>query len=317
MNNIDLRSRRLLDAFDYIDETLIAEVTDKYMKHDIPGKSVASGGAKMKFYTKIIALAACVVMLMGVMTYLPHLITNIINSGPSEQPEPDPEAEYYNNHHNPEWEYYGRYGNCYASLPKGENASASSETVGEYTFEYSTDTSMKVFFDDGFFSLKEAYDKGYITESELGDLYLHHSEIVGKTQSLDLNFRTIPVSLYEYEVRRILYGYFMKYNWAERNVYPGSAWSVDCLYRGNGVYAVFVDWKEQGFYWAEEKCEINGKIFIYPSVSRVLKIYYDGDIYTVEEAFEEKILTEEMLNELHESFTENYDLSVRGGYRYD
>ncbi len=259
----------------------------------------------------IIIFSACLLLIYGLAVTFPHLIA--VETGQMIS-----EDEYYEKYHDPDWEYYGKYGKCYASLSKEGINTPSSETVGGLKFEYETQSKIRIFYGRRFYSLKKAYENGFLTEENLTALHLYHTEIFNYAdkKEMNINFDIEPIYLYEYEVRTILYYYHIAYCDALNCEAIGDSWSIDCLYKKDGVYAGFVDCSDAVYLISDVTETVNGLNFAYPN-ARMMTIYNKGNIYPlINDAFEAGVLTSEMLEELHISFYQNYDKYVEAGNYY-
>ncbi len=257
----------------------------------------------------IVIFSACLLLIYGLAETIPHLIA--VETGQMIS-----EDEYYERYHAPDWVYYGKYGDCYASLSKEGISIHSSETVGGLKFEYETQSKIRIFYGRRFYSLKAAYENGYLTDDVLYSIYSYHTDVIdfAEKMKLDINFDIIPVRLYEYEVRNIIYSYYSQNKALYKNGFD-RGWSVDCLLKADDVYAIFLDCTEWGETLDGRKEIVNDLVFEYPT-GRTAQIYYKGDFMKFKEAYERGILSDEMLTELYESFYANYDIVVRNRYYF-
>ncbi len=68
-------------------------------------------------------------------------------------------------------EYYGRYGNCHVTYTDYGDLIAFEEKVGKYTFKYPNGNGVRAFYIDEYITLKEAYDRGLLTDEDIDDIY--------------------------------------------------------------------------------------------------------------------------------------------------
>lgn len=107
-----------------------------------------------------------------------------------------------------------------------------------------------------------------------------------------IKFKSYSPLLTEDEAKEIVWAYIKDYD-------PNFdlTYSVKCWGKTNGAYAVIVDSNGWGYLTVQTTEVVNGVTFIYPD-SRTLKIYYDGKVYSVLDAFENKIISAEFVYDL-------------------
>ncbi len=297
MNEPVFRDKRLLEALDHIDRRFIAEVTDSYEILRLPGEYSMTKRQKRRYNIKLAVAAACIVLLSGLVWMLPEVLHEISYSATMQPPEETPcisEEEYMEKYHGSwkEWEYYGIYGDCYASLGIGTFCAISSETVGGYTFEYPNIQHMRIFHDYEMYSLQDAYDLGYLKDDDLAELYFYHTKI--NTLCLFPLIKSAgPHDLHKFELLNIAYAQV-----GDAEYHNLTELSIKCYGERYGVYAFISD---NSPIIDDPRETVKGYRFIYPQ-SRAMQIYCDGKIYSLKEAYDAHVIDKDFLEEIYNTY---------------
>ena len=104
----------------------------------------------------------------------------------------------------------------------------------------------------------------------------------------------IPIS--DEEIREIVWAYLKD---SEPNL--EYTYSVSCYGTYNNAYLFFIDCSGWGVFNVVTTEVVNGLTFVYPT-SRTLEVYFDGEIYSMAEAFNAGIINEDVVAVYHEFF---------------
>ncbi len=307
MSKTTSTDKRLLEALEFVDEKYLAEITDNYEIIDIPGEYRPDKKSLLKAYAVALARVACVFIFTAALVHwLPQMFVYISEvMTPAGTTDMISEEEYYANYHDPDWEYYGKYGNCYASLPDGGLKIPSSETVGGLKFEYETQNKIKVFYGGKYHSLKKAYNDGYLSTEDLSILFLYHTEIKYICSHMNINTVSEPVPLYEYQIYEFFYHFVATatYRFQGPEDFRGD-WGLKCMYSKNGVLASYII-GPLGYSTESKIFEINDLEFRFPS--NIMWVYHNSKIYLLDDAFKEGVISEEMAEEIYQAYIVDYN----------
>ncbi len=213
------------------------------------------------------------------------------------------EEEFLDKYVYPGCEYYGKYGNCYVILSHDWlDGEFKLLTIGEYTFGNIASDALKVFYNGEYIKLTDAYEKGYISDSDLEEIYNYHMT------------RTVPVvqytchgscSISEEEAIKVV-------NILTENKLP-------CSPFGDLVYIEFFGKDGETYAYRSQigadlmvyHRRIKGFNFIDASVSYIL-ILHKGKAYYLKEAFEQGIISEEFLEEIYINHGGNSGIDTYG-----
>ncbi len=177
------------------------------------------------------------------------------------------------------YEYYGKYGYCHVRYPISENTSATGETVGSYTFEYPNGAAIEVYYIDKFYSLSQAYENVYLTDSDLEKLYLYHT----KAKHIDASYYEESGKVYDHHGAKLAAYEYLKDKDAS---YRDKKYTVADVYTDvQGASAVFIWYEGENITVGEWSETAHGVTFDYKD-SRRMYILKDGKAMTVPEAAE-------------------------------
>ncbi len=216
------------------------------------------------------------------------------NAGKTILTEDEFIAEYINGDPYHSNEYVGKYGNCYVVIYHNTLLGiTSSETIGEYTFEFGGYSKLKAFYDNEFIDLSSAYEQGLISESDLVDIYIYHKW--GRHIDVEI-ISPVDVGFQLYEAKKIIYE---RYSSVFVPVLVKNKYKIFCFGKRDGMYALLYD-EPADMVVTEEV--INGLKFVYKN-SQTISILKDRQNYTLKEAFEWGIISVEFLTEIHENYS--------------
>ena len=113
-----------------------------------------------------------------------------------------------------------------------------------------------------------------------------------------------PVELTEAEMRRIAWAYIK--NQTSLNEWLSYTYTVSCYAKSDGIYAVMIYCSGLFYTDAFYRHIVNGVEFVYSGGNR-LRVYKDGELYSLDSAFEKGIIDEEYLLSIewtkHAAFT--------------
>lgn len=175
--------------------------------------------------------------------------------------------------------YYGKYGSSVlvamiAGANEGFSQALWTETVGGYHIEYCDGNRICVLSEGEFYTLTEAYKGGYLSIRDIADIYAKHREFY-------------PY-LYESEVEKLLSAaYEAKYPNA------GKASVINDYGKyGSGALVAEIAGANEEFSQAEWTETVAGCEIKYSSGNRI-RVLYEGEFYTLTEAYENGCLTSE------------------------
>ncbi len=335
-NNIKFRDTRLFDALEYVDERFIAEVTDKYEITNIPGEYRPNKRRVRKAYAVALMRAACVILLIGLVTVLPQIIKNIVNPTTSavvEDPLTEDDLkilnEFFANPTNSTYvwaktvdeamasdEYRGKYGDCLVVFYETQSMVFKSWIVGHYRF--ATIDSYAVLREGKTYTLLYAYEYGWLSDQQIAWIFHYKAsnkdpETVFEHNIEDSDYicqTSVPVALSSDEINEIVHAYFKMRCGLWASYQNDTEYTLRCFGKYGDVYAVIVD--EPDYYYGyeneERTYEVNGVEFSSPYRGDI-RIYKNGKFYYyVKDAFEDGAITQEQLEQIARDFNENIAL---------
>jgi len=143
-----------------------------------------------------------------------------------------------------------------------------------------------------------------INEPETETTQIDYIETSSTSTTVEPNYKELlkiepsqqGIQISDEEIREIVWAYLKD---SEPNF--EYTYSISCYGTYNNAYLFFIDCSGWGVYNVVTKEVINGLTFVYPT-SRVLEVYFDGEIYSMSEAFEAGIINEEVVAVYHEFF---------------
>ena len=161
--------------------------------------------------------------------------------------------------------------------------------VGEYTFVFSSSTTMRVYCNGEFYGLKQAYENGILDDTELESLHYYY-----KKSEMEHYLKTT---------------YFRRtYDEKYKDHYnsPDQVTIEACYGIFDDAYCAIITYPLVEYTCEETEVEVGGYTFVFGS-SNTMKVYCDGKIYSLEKAYEKGILDDAELESLY-----NYYMKTRG-----
>lgn len=205
--------------------------------------------------------------------------------------------------------YRGQFGDLYVvyvdrSYLEFSSSSFAGEVVGPVHIKYPDLQQLYVFHQDRFYTLKGAYGEGLISDDQLKQLAEYHNNATKESQitpnfAVECNHRLDPDKKLTL-VDQIRKAYFDSYveDWVKQ-LYTFHDLTLRFRGQCSDLYVMLVD--EPGVeYNAMETVETIGGVEIHYHNGRRLIAYHQGGFYTLQEAYDAKLLKEDSLKKLAE-----------------
>ena len=161
--------------------------------------------------------------------------------------------------------------------------------VGEYTFVFSSSNTMKVYCNGEFYGLEQAYEKGILDDAELESLHYYYTKSEMEHYLKTTYFRRT---------------YDEKYK--DHYNSPDQVTIEACYGIFDDAYCAIITYPLVAYTCVETEVEVGGYTFVFGS-SNTMIVYCDGQIYSLEKAYEKGILDDAELESLY-----NYYMKTRG-----
>jgi len=194
---------------------------------------------------------------------------------------------------------YGASGDAYAVMIDGPymyTQAIRSEVVAEYTFTFSDGQRMYVYKGGEFYSLYKAYALEVVDEDFIVSIEW------SKTAPYTYKTTSAPIELTEQEISDIIRIY-TQYGAAHEK---GAEYSIRCYGKTNKGYAVFIDCEGISYDNTETRETIAGYNFIYSTAQKLLYFDTGSSKFSLEDAFNFNIISEDELKEIYETYRAEY-----------
>ena len=157
--------------------------------------------------------------------------------------------------------------------------------VGEYTFVFGDSNTMKVYCNGEFYGLKQAYENGILDDAELESLHYYYTK-----SEMEHHLKT-TCFLSTYDEK-----YKDHYN------SPDQVTIEACYGIFDDAYCAIITYPLVEYPDVEVEVEVGGYTFVFGS-SNTMIVYCDGQIYSLEKAYEKGILDDAELESIYNNYT--------------
>ncbi len=201
---------------------------------------------------------------------------------------------------------YGVFDNAYCVIltrPGVEYMTViTEETVGEYTFMFSSSNTMKVYCEGDFYGLTKAYENGILDDAEIEELYNYYTEIKwGKIEQDDDPTMELKIERkIQYLFLENTYGEaYKEYGYMPMDV------PIECYGIFDDAYCVILWDKTGGRMGTVTEVTVAGYKFVYGTPD-VIQVYFNEALYDLTTAYENGILNESEIAELYANYNEKH-----------
>ncbi len=178
--------------------------------------------------------------------------------------------------------------------------------VGEYRFLFKNSNIMIVYCEEKFYSLTEAYESGILSDENLAELYILYNKVVwGEPDNQDLGGELydegLPMSSEikrEIQIAELISQHGANY---EEKGFATEYIGVICYGIFDDVYCVRT-WESDIHVIAIVEVKVGEYTFHFTNPQYMPKIYKEGNFYSLNEAYENGIISDENLAELYDYF---------------
>ena len=209
---------------------------------------------------------------------------------------------------------YGVFDNAYCVIltrPGVDSMTVITEvTVGEYTFMFSSSNTMSVYCEGNFYSLTKAYENGILDDSEIEELYNYYTEIKWGKPDKDpvvtpcpWENESLPIpSEIKLDIQIARLKEVHGENYEAKGYIPEQVWVV-CYGIFDNTYCIMTWEPGVGYVGDETIVEVGGYSFRF-AVRNTIKVYCEGEFYSLNEVYENGILDDTELAELYTYYNE-------------
>ena len=203
---------------------------------------------------------------------------------------------------------YGTFNGCSILLQMKPNTEGKTTVVAESYFHSETELNLWAYYDGVLYSLEEAYEKGYLTQRNIGVAAARHNDVQRFLRMVTETDPIIDLFKPSEETIQNFYNDYMKFRGYSEGNHP--SFSLREWY-GTTDNISFVTISDSSFGNNHEiQTEIVADFIFTTQYDYPVKVWVNGDFLTLTEAYDQKLITKDMVREVLFNKIDQKDISV-------
>ena len=203
---------------------------------------------------------------------------------------------------------YGTFNGCSILLQMKPDTEGKTTVVAESYFHSETELNLWAYYDGVLYSLEEAYEKGYLTQRNIGVAAARHNDVQRFLRMVTETDPIIDLFKPSEETVQNFYNDYMKFRGYSEGNHP--SFSLREWY-GTTDNISFVTISDSSFGNNHEiQTEIVADFIFTTQYDYPVKVWVNGDFLTLSEAYDQKLITKDMVREVLFNKIDQKDISV-------